>query len=291
MNIELDYINLIKKVLDEGTYESTRNGTTISIFGTMMKFSLENNTIPFITTKKLAWKTCLKELLWFINGSTNNDELTSKKVNIWTDNANEYKHRMNKNGIDIHDGDLGPIYGHQWRHFNAEYKDCHSDYSNKGVDQLKEIIDTLKDPIKRTSRRIIMSAWNPCQIPDMALPPCHILCQFHVSKGNRLHCCLYQRSGDIGLGVPFNIASYSFLTHIIANICGLEAYEFTHFIGNAHIYEEHIEALKQQIQNVMYEFPNINIKRKLNDIDDIMFDDIEITNYKHHSTVKMDMKV
>lgn len=288
---ELDYINLIKKVLDEGTYESTRNGTTISIFGTMMKFSLENNVIPFITTKKLAWKTCLKELLWFINGSTNNNELTSNKVNIWTDNANEYKDRMNKNGINIYDGDLGPVYGHQWRHFNAEYTDCNSDYYNKGVDQLKEIIDTLKDPIKRTSRRIIMSAWNPCQIPDMALPPCHILCQFHVSKGNRLHCCLYQRSGDIGLGVPFNIASYSFLTHIIANICGLEAYEFTHFIGNAHIYEEHIEALKQQIQNEMYDFPNINIKRKLNDIDDVMFDDIEITNYKHHSTVKMDMKV
>tara|TARA_B110000305_G_scaffold231509_1_gene285113 strand:- start:13038 stop:13913 length:876 start_codon:yes stop_codon:yes gene_type:complete len=289
---ELGYISLIEKVLSEGTMEETRNGKTKSLFGEMMRFSLQNNQIPFITTKKLAWKTCLKELLWFINGSTDNSDLVNNNVNIWTGNAEEYKDRMEKEkNIIVCDGDLGPVYGHQWRHFNADYFNCKMSYENKGVDQLREIINTLKDPEKRTSRRIILSAWNPCQIPEMALPPCHILCQFHVSNKNRLHCCLYQRSGDIGLGVPFNIASYSFLTHIIAKICGLEAYEFTHFLGNAHIYEEHINALREQCKKEIYSFPTINFKREIKDIDEVQFSDIEILNYNHHPPVKMDMKV
>ena len=286
---EIEYVKLINNVLENGTMEETRNGNTISTFGEMMKFSLENNKIPFITTKKLAWKTCLKELLWFINGSTDNGILQKQNVKIW--NANASKEFKQKYGIYYDDeNDLGPIYGHQWRHFNAPYKDCHTDYSNSGVDQIKQIIDLLKNPETRTSRRIILSAWNPCQIKEMALPPCHILCQFHVSKGNRLHSCLYQRSGDIGLGVPFNIASYSLLTHIIAKICNLEAYEFTHFIGNAHIYEEHISALKEQIKNEPLEIPTIEFTRDIKDINDINFDDIKINNYKHHNVVNMEMK-
>tara|TARA_B100001287_G_C22611192_1_gene495235 strand:- start:48 stop:917 length:870 start_codon:yes stop_codon:yes gene_type:complete len=286
---EIEYLKLIDNVLENGTMEETRNGNTISTFGEMMKFSLENNKIPFITTKKLAWKTCLKELLWFINGSTDNGILQKQNVKIW--NANASKEFKQKYGIYYDDeNDLGPIYGHQWRHFNAPYKDCHTDYSNSGVDQIKQILDLLKNPETRTSRRIILSAWNPCQIKEMALPPCHILCQFHVSKGNRLHSCLYQRSGDIGLGVPFNIASYSLLTHIIAKICNLEAYEFTHFIGNAHIYEEHISALKEQIKNEPLEIPTIEFTRDIKDIDDIKFDDIKINNYKHHNVVNMEMK-
>ena len=286
---EIEYLKLIDNVLENGTMEETRNGNTISTFGEMMKFSLENNKIPFITTKKLAWKTCLKELLWFINGSTDNGILQKQNVKIW--NANASKEFKQKYGIYYDDeNDLGPIYGHQWRHFNAPYKDCHTDYSNSGVDQIKQILDLLKNPETRTSRRIILSAWNPCQIKEMALPPCHILCQFHVSKGNRLHSCLYQRSGDIGLGVPFNIASYSLLTHIIAKICNLEAYEFTHFIGNAHIYEEHISALKEQIKNEPLEIPTIEFTRDIKDIDDIKFDDIKINNYKYHNVVNMEMK-
>ena len=286
---EIEYIKLINNVLENGTIEETRNGNTISTFGEMMKFSLENNKIPFITTKKLAWKTCLKELLWFINGSTDNGILQKQNVKIW--NANASKEFKQQYGIFYDDeNDLGPIYGHQWRHFNAPYKDCHTDYSNSGVDQIMQILDLLKNPETRTSRRIILSAWNPCQIKEMALPPCHILCQFHVSKGNRLHSCLYQRSGDIGLGVPFNIASYSLLTHIIAKICNLEAYEFTHFIGNAHIYEEHISALKEQIKNEPLEIPTIEFTRDIKGIDDIKFDDIKINNYKHHNVVNMEMK-
>ena len=289
---ESGYVKLIEHVLEHGTREETRNGFTISTFGEMMKFSLAENKIPFLTTKKLAWKTCLKELLWFIRGSTDNTELVKENVHIWTDNANEYKERMFKRTSNILDeGDLGPVYGHQWRYFNAPYSKPNSSYEGKGVDQLKEVIETLKDPSKRTSRRIIMSAWNPCQIPDMALPPCHVLCQFHVSNGNRLHACLYQRSGDIGLGVPFNIASYALLTHIIAKICGLEAYEFTHFLGNAHVYEEHVEALQGQIKNEPFPVPTIEFTRDITDIDDVRFDDIKINNYLHHKTVPMKMKV
>ena len=292
MRNEEAYIQLIHDVLNNGTSERTRNGVTISTFGEMMKFSLQNNTIPLITTKKLAWKTCLKELLWFVRGSTNNSELVSENVNIWTENANEYKEKMlNEASEIIPDGDLGPVYGHQWRHFNASYTNCNTSYSGKGIDQLKNVIETLKNPLTRTSRRIIMSAWNPCQIDKMALPPCHVMCQFHVSNGNRLHCSLYQRSGDIGLGVPFNIASYSFLTHIIAKICGLEAYEFVHFLGNAHIYEEHVSALKEQISRDIFPFPTIEFTREINDIDNLNLSDFKIHNYEHHKPVSMKMKV
>lgn len=287
---EEQYLNLINRVINNGTYEDTRNGRTISLFGEMMKFSLDNNVVPFITTKKLAWKTCLKELLWFISGSTDNIKLTEQNVNIWKENADEYKERMfyTKNKI-VSEGELGPVYGHQWRHFNEDYSNKSVLYKG-GVDQLREIINTLKNPDTRTSRRIILTAWNPCQLDQMALPPCHLLCQFHVSNGNRLHCCLYQRSGDIGLGVPFNIASYSMLTHIIAKICGLKAYEFTHFIGNAHIYENHIDMLKKQLENTPLKFPTIDILREI-DIDDIKLDDIKINDYQHHSTINMKMSV
>jgi thymidylate synthase len=289
MHNEKGYISLVKHVLDNGTSEETRNGTTISTFGEMMKFSLENNTVPFITTKKLAWKTCLKELLWFIKGSTSNKELQSQNVHIWDGNGStEF---LKSRNLNYKEGDLGPIYGFQWRHFNAPYTDCYDNYEGMGIDQLTEIVETLKDPVKRSSRRIILSAWNPCQISEMALPPCHVLCQFHVSNGSRLHCCLYQRSGDIGLGVPFNIASYSLLTHIIAKICGLEAYEFTHFLGNAHIYEEHIDALKEQIKNIPKPPPSIEFTRDLKNIDDLNFSDIKINNYIHHDTIAMKMKV
>ena len=186
--------------------------------------------------------------------------------------------------------DLGPVYGHQWRHFNAEYKNCHTDYSNTGVDQLQSIIDSLKNPETRTSRRLVLSAWNPCQLDQMALPPCHVLMQFYVRENKYLSCSLYQRSGDIGLGVPFNIASYSFLTHIIAKHCGLVADEFVHFIGNAHIYENHIDTLKIQLEREPMSFPRIEITNKHDNINDYSIDDLTwLEDYKHHTTLKMDM--
>ena len=207
-------------------------------------FSLENNVLPLLTTKKVAWKTCLRELLWFVRGETNNKILTDQKCNIWKGNAS--REFLDSRGLThLREDDLGPIYGHQWRHFNARYTTCDEDYIGKGVDQLQNIIDLLKNPETRSSRRMIMSAWNPEQLDEMALPPCHILLQFNVTQCNKLSCSMYQRSGDVGLGVPFNIASYSFLTYMIAKHCDLEPYEFIYHIGNAHIYDDHIEKLKR----------------------------------------------
>jgi thymidylate synthase len=215
---ENQYLNLIKDILDENQEFIGRNGKTLAIFGSAMHFSLANQTIPLLTTKKLAWKTCLRELLWFIKGDTSNKNLRSQNVNIW--NQNGTRDFLDSRGLYNNDeDDLGPIYGFQWRHFNAKYNNCDSDYTNQGIDQLQEIITQLKDKSTRNSRRLIMTAWNPCQINEMALPPCHILCQFNVTDETKLSCSLYQRSGDVGLGVPFNIASYSFLTHLIAKHC------------------------------------------------------------------------
>ena len=191
--------------------------------------------------------------------------------------------------MDYEENDLGPVYGHQWRFFNAKYLDCDTNYENQGVDQLQILIDNLKNPETRYSRRHIVSAWNPCQINEMALPPCHVMFQFHVTQGNKLSCTLYQRSGDIGLGVPFNILSYSALTHLIAKHCDLEAYEFIYYLGNAHIYENHIESLKTQITRKPYDFPKFNIKTKHDNINDYTMDDFEVIDYKYHEKVKMDM--
>ena len=286
---ENQYLNLIEDILDENEEFVGRNGKTFAVFGCAMHYSLYSNVVPFLTTKKLAWKTCLRELLWFIKGDTSNKRLKDQKVHIWDSNGS--REFLDSRGLtNYEEDDLGPIYGFQWRHFNANYKDCDSDYSNKGVDQLNYIIEQLKNPETRNSRRLIMTAWNPCQIDKMALPPCHILCQFNVSKGNKLSCALYQRSGDVGLGVPFNIASYSFLTHIIAKHCGLIADEFVYFLGNAHIYEEHIEPLKTQITQTPFSFPKMAIKNKYDEIERYTLDDIEwIDEYKHHETIKMKM--
>ena len=208
---EMQYIKLTNDILQHGTLEEGRNGNTKVIVGNYV-FTLSNGVIPLLTTKKVAWKTCLKELLWFIKGDTDNRLLQQQNVKIWNDNASR-DFLDSRNLQHLEENDLGPVYGFQWRHFNAPYKTCKDNYDNQGVDQLQYIINALKDPEQRQSRRLIMSAWNPCQIDNMALPPCHVMCQFNVTKNNKLSCSLYQRSGDIGLGVPFNIASYSFLAH------------------------------------------------------------------------------
>jgi thymidylate synthase len=286
---EIQYLNLIREIINTGSYEKTRNGNTYTKFGYNMRFNLKNGVIPILTTKKMAWKTCFEELFWFIRGSTSNIELNEKNIHIWDDNCK--RDFLDKRGLYYYkEGDLGPIYGHQWRHFNAEYKSCDTCYQGEGIDQLQHIIDQLKDPETRTSRRLIMSAWNPCQISSMALPPCHIVVQFHVRENKYLSCALFQRSGDVGLGIPFNIASYSLLTHILAKHCDLEADEFVHFIGNCHIYEEHIDALKEQIKRDPLLFPRIEIKNKFENIEDYSLDDIEwTTKYNFHESIKMTM--
>ena len=217
---ENQYLHLINDILEHGDMVEGRNGFAKTVIGSAMHFSLENGKIPILTTKKVAWKTCLKELLWFIRGSTSNKELQAENVKIWNGNASR-EFLDSRNLHHLAENDLGPVYGHQWRHFNAYYKTCDDDYSGEGVDQLQYIIDNLKNPETRTSRRLVMSAWNPAQLDEMSLPPCHVLVQFNVTDKNKLSCSLYQRSGDVGLGVPFNIASYSFLTHIIAKHCDL----------------------------------------------------------------------
>ena len=286
---EKQYLNLISELLEEGNIESGRNGNTYCNIGSAMYFSLENNTIPILTTKKVAVKTCLKELLWFIQGKTNNNLLKEQGVHIWDDNAS--KEFLESRNLDYDEGDLGPVYGHQWRFFNAKYTDCNTNYQEQGVDQLQNVINDLMDPEKKYSRRHVISAWNPCQIDNMALPPCHVLFQFHVTRNNKLSCSLYQRSGDVGLGVPFNIFSYSALTCLIAKHCGLEPYEFIYYLGNTHIYEEHAEILKEQIKREPYDFPKLTIKACKKNINDYELDDFVISDYKYHEKMKMKMNV
>lgn len=291
---EFQYLSLLKNIINNGVREKGRNGITYTQIGGMMRFSLKNNQIPIITTKKMAWRVCLKELLWFMNGDTNNELLQEENVKIWNDNAN--REFLDSRGLyHLRENDLGPVYGHQWRFWNAPYSreyGCFEDYRGKGIDQLQNIIDDLNESkiTGETSRRMIMTAWNPEQIDEMALPPCHVLSQFHITEGNQLSCTLYQRSADMGLGVPFNIASYSFLTHILAKHCDLEAKEFIHFIGNAHIYDDHIDSLEEQICNEPYDPPNLIINEKKEKIEDYKFEDFIIENYNYHKPIKMKMR-
>ena len=292
---EYQYLDLIENILENGNWEKGRNGNTQSIFGGSMRFSLNDGTMPILTTKKTAWKTCLKELLWFIHGDTNSKHLQEQNVHIWDDNSS--RQFLNSQGLTLYpEGMIGPSYGYQWRFFGANYncftgKPITTDRPYHGIDQLQQIIDQLKNCATRNSRRLVMSAWNPKQMHEMALPPCHILCQFNVHDGNKLSCSMYQRSVDVGLGQPFNIASYSFLTHLLAKHCDLVAHEFVYFFGNAHIYEEHIDQMKEQLNRDPHQFPTIHIKHKYDNINEYNIDDFELCNYKHHDAIKMNMIV
>jgi thymidylate synthase len=299
---EYQYLNLLENILENGLWEEGRNGKTKSIFGHSMRFSLKDGKIPILTTKKTAWKTCLKELLWFIRGETDNRLLKEQGVHIW--DANSSREFLDSRGLTLTREDLiGTGYGYQWRFFNANYNcftgkrlldndpnDVHKERKEyKGVDQLQQIIDALKDPKQRNSRRLVMTAWNPAQLDQMALPPCHIFCQFNVHGGNKLSCMMVQRSADFFLGIPFNIASYSMLTHLLAKHCGLEAYEFIHFMGNCHLYENAIDAAKLQITREPFEFPTVSIKQVRENINDYQVEDFEIHNYNHHEAIKVAM--
>lgn len=286
---EYQYLGLIRDILTKGSLEHGRNGTTKSLFGHSMRFSLADGQWPLLTTKRVAWKTCFHELMWFIRGSTDNSKLSEVGVRIW--DANASRTFLDGRGLVTNAvNDLGPVYGHQWRHFNAPYQDCKTDYAGQGIDQLQQIIDALKTPEGRSSRRLVMSAWNPCQLDQMALPPCHVLVQFHVRDQKYLSCALYQRSGDVGLGVPFNIASYSLLTHLLARHTDLIPEDFVYFLGNAHIYEGHMAALEQQVRREPYPFPRITIGQQHCRIEDYEVTDIIFdTAYKCHDKVKMDM--
>ncbi|XP_044751158.1 thymidylate synthase-like [Coccinella septempunctata] len=272
---EYQYLQLITKILQDGIKRSERSGLgTYSLFGAQMRFNLRNH-FPLLTTKRVFWRGVVEEMLWFISGSTNSFHLSSKNVHIW--DANSTREFLDAAGLpDREEGDLGPIYGFQWRHYGAEYKGMNADYTNKGIDQLSHLIQTIKT--KPCDRRMIMCSWNPVDIPEMALPPCHCLVQFFVGNGE-LSCMLYQRSADMGLGVPFNIASYALLTCMIAHVTDLQPGEFIHTLGDCHIYFNHVDALKEQIQREPRPFPTLKIKKKVENIDDFTFDDFELIGY------------
>jgi len=284
---EHQYINLVKKIIKNGEKKAGRNGNVLSLFGEKMEFQLNNYSVPFLTTKKLAWRTCIKELIWFINGQTDNDILKSQNVNIWNDNASESFKKTRDIKYDSK-GDLGPIYGHQWRHFNAKYNGCNEDYTNQGIDQLQNIVSMLSDPTEKMSRRIFLSAWNPCQLDQMVLPPCHVSSHYIVNSKDELSCAVYQRSGDIGLGVPFNIASYSVLTCLLAKHCGLKPGKLVHFIGDAHIYMQHVPTLLEQLKTPPKQSPILNIYKR-DVLERYTLDDFKLYNYQFHETEPMKM--
>lgn len=285
---EYQYLNAIRDIIETGDKRSDRTGTgTRSKFGLQFRFSLQDS-FPLLTTKRIFWRAIVEELLWFIKGSTNAKILQDKGIKIWDGNSSrEY---LDSIGLcEREEGDLGPVYGFQWRHFGATYVDMHTDYTGQGIDQLAECIERIKhNPM---DRRIIMSAWNPIALKDMALPPCHALCQFYVSSNGELSCQMYQRSGDMGLGVPFNIASYSLLTCMMASVCSLKPGEFVHVIGDAHVYENHIDALKEQIKKSPKDFPTLHLNPNIKSIDDFTTDDIQLKNYHSHSSIAMQMAV
>lgn len=252
------YLDLLRHVLDNGISKSDRTGTgTTSIFGYQMRFNLEDG-FPLLTTKKLHLKSIIHELLWFLNGNTNVKYLQDNGVRIWNEWADE-------------NGDLGHIYGYQWRSW--------PDYNGGHIDQIKEAVETIKH--NPDSRRIIVSAWNVADLPSMHLPPCHAFFQFYVADG-RLSLQLYQRSADIFLGVPFNIASYALLLQMMAQVTGLKAGDFVHTLGDAHIYNNHMEQVKLQLSREPKALPQMEINRQIDNIFDFHYDDFKLTGYDPH---------
>ena len=266
------YLNLVKEVLENGNQKGDRTGTgTKSIFGHQLRFDLSKG-FPMITTKKLHLKSIIHELLWFINGDTNISYLNENGVKIWNEWANK-------------DGDLGPVYGYQWRNWNGDE-----------IDQIKELISTLKS--NPNSRRMLISAWNPSVLPDTsktfeenvasgkaALPPCHAFFQFYVNNG-KLSCQLYQRSADVFLGVPFNIASYALFTMMVAQVCGYQAGDFIHTFGDAHLYNNHIDQVKLQLSRDTRPLPKMEINPEIKSIFDFKFEDFKLVDYDPHPHIK-----
>jgi thymidylate synthase len=327
---EHQYLDLIRDILSRGEHRPDRTGTgTLSLFAPpQLRFSLSipdpgSSTgeripiLPLLTTKRVFLRAVTTELLWFVSGCTTSKPLTDAGIHIWDGNGS--REFLDKLGFtEREEGDLGPVYGFQWRYFGAEYKDCHADYTDTGVDQIREIVQKLKT--NPYDRRIILSAWNVADLSKMALPPCHMFAQFYVSypdaprgeaalqhlqnsapqggekskaKGH-LSCVLYQRSCDMGLGVPFNIASYAMLTHMLAYACDLVPGTLIHTMGDAHVYLDHIEALKEQLLRAPRNFPILNIKRDdrgSGEMDGWKLEELQVIGYKPHGGIKMNMSV
>ena len=262
-----EYLDLMQRILDEGVEKSDRTGTgTISVFGHQMRFDLSEG-FPVVTTKKVHLKSVIHELLWFISGETNIGYLQDNGVRIWNEWADE-------------NGDLGPVYGKQWRRWKTQ--------DGTEVDQLAKAIEMIKT--NPNSRRIIVSAWNAGELDEMALMPCHAFFQFRVANG-KLDCQLYQRSADVFLGVPFNIASYALLTHMVAQVCGLEAGEFVHTIGDAHLYLNHLEQAKLQLSREPLSLPKLHLDQNIMDIDEFTYESVTVEGYEHHPHISAPISV
>jgi thymidylate synthase len=252
------YLDLLRRILDEGVERGDRTGTgTLSVFGHQMRYDLSQG-FPAVTTKRLHWPSIIHELLWFISGDTNVRYLQENKVRIWNEWADE-------------NGDLGPVYGKQWRKWESK--------DGQIIDQLTQAIELIKT--NPSSRRILVSAWNVGELEEMALMPCHAFFQFYVADG-KLSCQLYQRSADVFLGVPFNIASYALLTHMMAQVCGLGVGDFIHTIGDAHLYLNHLEQAREQVTREPLDLPTLKLDSSIMDIDAFTSDHVEIEGYEHH---------
>jgi len=261
------YQELLQHILDNGSVKTDRTGTgTISCFGYQMRFDLQKG-FPLVTTKRLHLKSIVYELLWFLKGSTNIQYLTEHGVSIWNEWADEK-------------GELGPVYGKQWRSWEGA--------NGQTIDQITDVINQIKK--NPDSRRLIVSAWNVADLPEMALMPCHVLFQFYVAN-NKLSCQLYQRSADVFLGVPFNIASYALLTMMVAQVCGLEYGEFIHSFGDVHLYNNHIEQAKLQLTREPYPLPVMHLNPSVQNIFDFTFEDFTLENYQHHPHIKAPVAV
>ncbi len=286
---EIQYLNLLKKILKEGELKENRTGVKcLSIFGETMRFNLRKGTIPLLTTKRTFFRGVVEELLWFLRGETSSKTLSQRGVKIWDGNGS--REFLDSRGLkDREEGDLGPIYGFQWRHYGAEYVDCHSDYEGKGVDQVKEILECLKkDP---TSRRMVLTAWNPQAISEMALPPCHVMAIFNVSNSGELNCMVTQRSADAGLGIPFNIASYSIMVRIFAHLTGLTPGELVYVTADTHIYEPHRGPLEQQSGREPDSFPYLNIAARGLAIEQLSFEHFVLMDYEPQESISLEMIV
>jgi thymidylate synthase len=263
----IQYLQLLQHILDNGVYKSDRTGTgTISTFGYQMRFNLQEG-FPLVTTKKLHVKSIIHELLWFLKGETNIAYLKENGVSIWNEWADE-------------NGELGPVYGKQWRSWTGA--------NGETIDQISDLIQQIKT--NPDSRRLIVSAWNVAELPKMALMPCHTLFQFYVAEG-KLSCQLYQRSADVFLGVPFNIASYALLTMMVAQVCGLQYGEFVHTFGDVHIYTNHMEQVKLQLSRQPFPLPILKLNPQVKNIFDFKYEDFSLENYQHHPAIKAPVAV
>lgn len=289
---EQQYLDLVREVIYQGVSRPDRTGVgVLSTFGRRMEFDLSSGRFPLLTTKRVFFRGVVEELLWFLRGDTDAKLLQNKGIRIWDGNAS--RTYLDSIGlVNRAEGDLGPVYGFQWRHFGAEYKGCGENYEGQGVDQIASVVRQITETPH--NRRIILSAWNPADLDKMALPPCHMFSQFYVENGH-LSCQMYQRSCDLGLGVPFNIASYALLVLILAHVCRLQPGKLLYIMGDTHVYNTHVNKLQEQIKRTPNTFPSLKIIRDdseiLVDWSKWSIDDFQLENYKPQGEIKMQMAV